>query len=248
MHCGKQHELRGERLCREAASRQDLPIPIGRSCDGRTLVSLNQSAELGVSADITLILAFCEGSDQTIDKFWLVARESKTTACSFWLVVDVFDERFCLSYGESSYCFHEQLRECVMVKVEAKRSQSQYVVRKKRRQNDRSRCGNTYSMVSKAARRGIGGGHSLKTSIHLRVSRLSLDQVEVGEEKMMFRSCKRTERCTLCGYDGCLRVYTQHRMVSGVRSGVSKVRSDRGRRSGGRVERKERVDEQQIAS
>lgn len=115
----------------------DLPVSIDGRCDGRTLVSLDQSAELDVSADIALILAFCERSGETVDELGLVSRESETTTGGFGLVVDIFDERFGLRYSESSYCFHEQLRK-EMVKVEASGSRGQYVVRKRQR-NDNCR-------------------------------------------------------------------------------------------------------------
>lgn len=42
-------------------------------------------------------------------------------------------------------------------------------------------------MVGKAARRGVGSGHSLETSIHLRVSRLEIGSSGGCGEKVLMQ-------------------------------------------------------------
>lgn len=88
---------------------QNLPISIYWSSGGRTFVSVNKVAQLLVSADIPLILALVEGSDETVDDLGLVSSQSETAATSEGLIVDIFEESLCLRQCDRTYCFHQQL-------------------------------------------------------------------------------------------------------------------------------------------
>ncbi len=81
---------------RSSGSARDVPIPICGCCNERTLVSMNEGAELLVSADVALSLAIRQSLVETVDQFGLVARDDETTAHGFGFVVDVLDERLCL--------------------------------------------------------------------------------------------------------------------------------------------------------